>query len=133
MNARSLPAPERGLILLIAIALMASGVALYVTRDRPPAVQHGRPVVLEDVLVVRPTFHDARTLDLNTAPIQELVRLPGIGPVLGQRIIAYREEHGPFTAIDELLAVSGIGPKVLEEIREQVTIGAEEDQIPADQ
>jgi comEA protein len=133
MNAKPLPTPERGLILLVAIALLASGVILYVGQERPAAALHSEPIVLENVRVIRPTFHDARTLDLNTAPIEELVRLPGIGPVLGERIIAYREEHGRFTAIDELLAVNGIGPKVLEEIREQVTIGAEEDRTAADQ
>ncbi len=133
MNARLLPAPERGLILLIAIALLASGVVLYVSRERPPAALRNEPIVLENVLVVRPTFHDARKIDLNTASIAELVRLPGIGEVLAGRIIAYREEHGRFTSIDGLLAVSGIGPKVLEEIRDQATIDAEEGQASGGQ
>jgi comEA protein len=133
MNARPLPVPERGLILLVAIALMASGVILYVGQERPPAVLRSKPIVLENVLVVQPTFHDARTLDLNTATIEELVRLPGIGPVLGERIISFRTENGRFTSVDELLAVRGIGPKVLEEIRGQVTIGAEEERAPDNQ
>ncbi len=133
MNARPLPAPERGLILLIGVALLASGVVLYVSRDRPPAALRNETIVLENVLVVRPTFHDARKIDLNTASIAELVRLPGIGEVLAGRIIAYRGEHGRFTSIDGLLAVSGIGPRVLEEIRDQVTIDAEEGQASGGQ
>ena len=133
MNARPLPAPERGLILLIGVALLASGVVLHVSRDRPPAAPRNEPIVIENVLVVRPTFHDARKVDLNTASIAELVRLPGIGEVLAGRIIAYREEHGRFTSIDGLLAVSGIGPKVLEEIRDQATIDAEEGQTSGGQ
>jgi len=133
MNAPSLPASERGLILLIGIALLASGVVFYVSRERPPAALHNDPIVLEDVLVVRPTFHDARKVDLNTASIVELVRLPGIGEVLAGRIIAYREEHGRFTTLDGLVAVSGIGPKVLEEIRDQVTIDAEDDRASGGQ
>lgn len=133
MNARSLPASERGLILLIAIALLASGVVLYVSREPRPAAPSNEPIVLENVLVVLPTFRDERKIDLNAASIVELVRLPGIGEVLAGRIIAYREEHGRFTSIDGLLAVSGIGPKVLEEIREQVTIDAEEDQASGSQ
>jgi len=126
MNARSLPLPERGLILLVGIALLASGVVFYVGRDHPTPAAHSVPIVLENVLVVLPTFRDERKIDLNTASIVELVRLPGIGEVLAGRIISYREEHGRFASIDGLLAVSGIGPKVLEEIREQVTIDAEE-------
>ena len=126
MNARPLPAPERGLILLVGIALLASGVVFHVARDRPLAALHSETIVIEDILVVRPTFHDPRKADLNTASIAELVRLPGIGEVLAGRIIAHREEHGRFTSIDELLAVSGIGPKVLEGIRDHVAIDAEE-------
>ena len=133
MNAPSLPIPERGLILLIAIALLASGVVLYVSRERLPPALRREPIVLENVLVLLPTFHDARKVDLNTASIAELVRLPGIGEVLAGRIISYREAHGRFTSIDGLTAVSGIGPKVLEEIRDQVTIDAEEDRASGGQ
>jgi competence ComEA-like helix-hairpin-helix protein len=133
MNARSLPLPERGLIFLVGIALLASGVVFYVGQDRRPAAPYNEPIVLENVLVVLPTFRDDRKIDLNAASIAELVRLPGIGEVLAGRIIAYREEHGGFTSIDELLAVSGIGPKVLEGIREQVTIEAEESQTSGGQ
>jgi competence ComEA-like helix-hairpin-helix protein len=133
MNARSLPLPERGLIFLVGIALLASGVVFYVGQDRRPAAPYNEPIVLENVLVVLPTFRDDRKIDLNAALIAELVRLPGIGEVLAGRIIAYREEHGRFTSIDELLAVSGIGPKVLEGIREQVTIEAEESQTSGGQ
>jgi len=133
MNARPLPLPERGLILLIGVALLASGVVLYVSRDRPLEALRNETIVLENVLVVRPTFHDARKIDLNTASIAELIRLPGIGEVLAGRIIAYREEHGRFTSIDGLLAVSGIGPKVLEEIRDQASIDADEGQASGGQ
>lgn len=51
----------------------------------------------------------AGPLDLNTATEAELDALPGVGPVLAGRIIAWREEHGRFTAVEELLEVSGIG------------------------
>jgi len=110
---------------LIAAALLASGVVLFATRERPAPPASNEPIVLENVLIVRPTFRDARAIDLNTATIEELVRLPGIGQVLAGRIVAHREEHGPFGSIDELIAVSGIGPVVLEGICELVTIGSE--------
>lgn len=133
MNARSITAPERGLILLIAIALLASGIAFFVGREAPPPGAPNEPIVLENVLVVRPTFRDVRKVDLNTASADELVRLPGIGEVLAGRIIAYRKERGRFTSIDGLLAVSGIGPKVLEQLRDQVTVDAEAGQASSDQ
>lgn len=52
-------------------------------------------------------------LDLNLATEADLDTLPGIGPVLAARIVAYREQSGPFQSVDQLLEVSGVGPAVL--------------------
>jgi competence protein ComEA len=62
-------------------------------------------------------------IDINTATLEELQTLPGIGPVLAQRIIEYRETYGPFVDIEELLNVEGIGESLLERIRDLITVG----------
>ena len=62
-------------------------------------------------------------LDLNTATSDQLQTLPGIGPVIANRIIAYREEVGAFESVGELMNVSGIGEKKLEAVWDLVTIG----------
>jgi competence protein ComEA len=49
-------------------------------------------------------------LDLNSASAEQLDGLPGIGPVTAQKIIDYRQQHGPFTSVDDLDAIPGIGP-----------------------
>jgi len=61
-------------------------------------------------------------VNVNSATAEELETLPGIGEVLGAAIVAYREEHGPFTSVDQLLDVSGIGEVTLGEIRDLVTV-----------
>jgi competence protein ComEA len=60
----------------------------------------------------------AGPLHLNTATLEQLDALPGIGPTTAQKILDFRDEHGAFTSVDELDAVPGIGPARLEQLRE---------------
>jgi competence protein ComEA len=64
----------------------------------------------------------AGPVNVNSATLEQLESLPGIGPALGQRIIDYREQHGPYHTVDDLLNVSGIGDKTLEDLRPLVTV-----------
>jgi competence protein ComEA len=61
-------------------------------------------------------------VNLNAATLDQLESLPGIGEVLGQRIIDYRQAHGPFHSVDDLLNVSGIGPSHLADLKDLVTV-----------
>lgn len=60
-------------------------------------------------------------LDINTATVDDLDTLPGIGEVLAGRIVAYREAHGPFPSVDALDHVEGIGEGTLAPIRRYLT------------
>ena len=62
-------------------------------------------------------------VDINTASQAELESLPGIGPVLAGRIIAYRQENGPFSKIEDIQNVSGIGSKTFERFKDLITVG----------
>jgi competence protein ComEA len=61
-------------------------------------------------------------LDLNAGTVESFDTLPGVGPVLAARIVAWRTEHGRFTSVDELSEVPGIGPKALERLRPLVRV-----------
>jgi competence protein ComEA len=61
-------------------------------------------------------------ININAASAAELDALPGVGPALAARIVAWRAINGPFASPDDLLAVSGIGEKTLARFRDQVTV-----------
>jgi competence protein ComEA len=61
-------------------------------------------------------------INLNTATLDELESLSGIGEVLAQRILDYREQHGPFRSVEDLLSVSGIGDKRLADLKPHITV-----------
>lgn len=87
---------------------IGDGEQIVVSDDPPPA----QP----------PTGQQAALVNLNTATVEQLETLPGIGPAIGTRIIEWRDKHGRFAAVDELLEVSGIGESTLAELEPLVTV-----------
>jgi competence protein ComEA len=69
-----------------------------------------------------PPAAPAPSIDLNTADESTLEALPGIGPGLARRIVEYREANGPFASVDELADVSGITPRLQDELADAVVI-----------
>ena len=65
--------------------------------------------------------HDGK-IHINTADEKKLDELPGIGPTMAKRIVEYRNEHGPFESIDDLVKIRGIGAEKLEKIREKAEL-----------
>jgi len=64
---------------------------------------------------------DEQGIDLNAATASQLESLPGVGPVLAERIVAHRTERGPFQTVEDLLDVSGIGEAKLAQMRDAIT------------
>jgi len=103
-------ADGRALIFLGSLALLASGLLLI----------NG---MVPSQYLLPPESQDSDALiRLNLASIDELESLPGIGPVIAERIIRYRMLHGPFRSFDELEKVAGIGPQTLRALRDRVRL-----------
>jgi len=123
---------------LLVFFLVTSGIF---HADRPPA-QGQRAALTRGSSSQGPSFQTARhastlpvfPIDLNSATVEELELLPGIGAKTAQRIVEKRAELGGFASVDDLLGVKRLGKSRLEKIRGLVTLGAKEkkDQRPSD-
>lgn len=93
---------------------------LRVVTARTPASQ-GTTAENETAPSEETSASDAR-INLNTATAEGLMTLPGIGEVIAERIVAYREIHGRFTSLDELAEIEGLGEKRIDAIRDYLTL-----------
>jgi len=123
---------EQGVLLFLAFGLLA-GLGVQWIR------QHGNPVTTAPIrTIAEPAASDtmavqldglsapdaARTaagISINRAGFEGLQRIPGVGPVLARRIVEYREAVGRFHRLDDLLAIRGIGPKMLRKMTPYIT------------
>lgn len=124
-----MPAEHRAVLLLIGLAVAGHGVRLLATRpgDAPGAVtllagSAGGAGAHRDSVVrrARPLGRGER-VDVDRASAAELDRLPGVGMGLARRIVADRQEHGPFGGLPALDRVPGVGPRLLADLEASVT------------
>lgn len=92
------------------------------TASTQPSASTSQPSSAVSPVTAPASSSDGR-ININTASVEELITLPNIGQVLAQRIVDYRQAHGPFQSLGELTEVEGIGEKRLEAILEYITIG----------
>ncbi len=113
---------RRQLVLLYLLAALLACLLGVVTLLDSPRYGPVEFFILPAPVSYGPRDFSADPVNLNTADAQELDLLPGIGETLAQRILAYREQNGPFTSLEQLLKVEGIGEKTLEKLRPLVCL-----------
>ena len=103
--------------LLCGFAVFLVGLLFISHRDRRTGITADAEITVPQEVVLP----DISPLNLNTATADELAELPGIGPELAKRILAYREAHGGFSTVEELMEVSGIGEGKLAALDGRIT------------
>ena len=112
------------ILISVAIFLIAFLLGIFFGRRSSGPIQVSKlPQSTEQTQYTSSTDETLGRININTADLDELQQLPGIGQVLAQRIIDYREEHGDFKSISELTNVSGIGTERLNKIMDYITVG----------
>lgn len=106
-------------ILCFALGSTGSGENIIVQQEDASFPLRGGMPSTEGYIELLP----GETVNINTAGPEELMKLPGIGEVIAQRIIDYRAEHGPFRSVEEIAEIEDIGPGRLEQIREMIVTG----------
>jgi competence protein ComEA len=109
------PTPDADVDRLNLAAPIVDGERVYVPRV-------GEVVAATDAAVSGASGEASGPLDLNTATLEQLDALPGVGPTTAKAIIDERERRGGFRSVDDLLDVRGIGPAKLDAIRDLVTV-----------
>lgn len=120
------------ILLILTVMFLAFTIGFFIGRNQtketvivsvPAHMQTQPPPTTENASLPDETAETVSfPIAINSATKEEFMALPGIGEVLAERIIAYRDSHGPFAAVEGLMNVEGIGEKRMEEIWDLIVL-----------
>ena len=93
-----------------------------VSQEADLSVLNPQMILKDHDMVVIPSIEHEIRISINTADLDELCMLSGIGPSTAQKIIDYRNEHGLFQSLEDLMNVKGIGPSRFEKIKDRICL-----------
>lgn len=105
---------KRIVIIILAILILGLGISMY-----EKSCLHGT-VKIGSFAVEKESLH--RRININTADIEELAGLKGIGNAIAVRIVEYRSQKGQFVSIEEIKKIKGIGPALFEKIKDDIAV-----------
>lgn len=118
---------EQAVLLMLSLALLVGFVVSYLDRNNTESISDFD--VKKGAVPVPPMPQEQpekatapAQININSATAKDFETLQGIGPHLAQRIVDYRDQKGPFSKLEDLTKVSGIGSKTLERLRPQITL-----------
>jgi competence protein ComEA len=109
----------RTLVAAIALVALVSATPVIAGQSRPAPQASAKSV--------------SGTININTASITDLQKLPGIGAKTAGRVIEYRQKNGPFKKVEELMNVRGVGEKSFLKLKDQISVGATKPEHVANQ
>jgi len=115
---------ERAVVLFLTVSLLVGSALVQARRVFPESVPDFAGATESPDSATAASEQPTGPVDINTAGVDELVRLPGVGPVRAGEIVRLRELRGGYATLDELLDVKGIGPVTLDGLREHATVGS---------
>jgi len=110
----------------MSLVILGAGYRVYQHRSIDRRIEvWNRSIAVKDSMTIQQRKLDLKSpIDINTADVNQLQKLSGIGPALAARIIEYRDTHGAFRTVDELEKIKGIGPRLIGELRNRISVGS---------
>lgn len=99
--------------------------ALLLTLTLPAVFSQDRSMAAKPAATAKAPaakIESGKVVNINQATLNQLIEIKGVGPVMAQRIVEFREKNGPFKKLEDLLSVKGIGEKKLEKMRNQLSL-----------